>query len=142
MFDHVTIRVSDLEASRSFYATVFDRQPEGEEFLEWAMDQGTCGAAWADGLFHAAPDEKPIEAWNMNEDQRQACEEIGMVLSLPLVDPGQPDQPRAVFNIDDTEPPGEHFAAIRRTMDVFAPRISQCLVTTSFAFPRRETVSG
>ena len=35
MFDHVTIRVSDLEASRSFYATVFDRQPEGEEFLEW-----------------------------------------------------------------------------------------------------------
>jgi catechol 2,3-dioxygenase-like lactoylglutathione lyase family enzyme len=35
MFDHVTIRVSDLEASRSFYATVFDREPEGEEFLEW-----------------------------------------------------------------------------------------------------------
>src|SRR5207244_12489374 len=35
MFDHVTIRVSDLEASRSFYATVFDRQPEGEDSLEW-----------------------------------------------------------------------------------------------------------
>ena len=35
MFDHVTIRVADLEASRRFYATLFQRQAEGEEFLEW-----------------------------------------------------------------------------------------------------------
>jgi catechol 2,3-dioxygenase-like lactoylglutathione lyase family enzyme len=35
MFDHVTIRVSDLEGSRRFYATVLGREPEGEEFLEW-----------------------------------------------------------------------------------------------------------
>jgi catechol 2,3-dioxygenase-like lactoylglutathione lyase family enzyme len=35
MFDHVTIRVSDVEASRRFYATVLGRAPEGEEFLEW-----------------------------------------------------------------------------------------------------------
>jgi catechol 2,3-dioxygenase-like lactoylglutathione lyase family enzyme len=35
MFDHVTIRVSDLEASRRFYATVLGREPEGGEFLEW-----------------------------------------------------------------------------------------------------------
>jgi catechol 2,3-dioxygenase-like lactoylglutathione lyase family enzyme len=35
MFDHVTIRVSDLAASRAFYSVVLDREPEGEEFLEW-----------------------------------------------------------------------------------------------------------
>jgi catechol 2,3-dioxygenase-like lactoylglutathione lyase family enzyme len=35
MFDHVTIRVSNLDASRRFYATVLGREPEGGEFLEW-----------------------------------------------------------------------------------------------------------
>jgi catechol 2,3-dioxygenase-like lactoylglutathione lyase family enzyme len=35
MFDHVTIRVSDLAASRAFYSTVLARDPQGEEFLEW-----------------------------------------------------------------------------------------------------------
>jgi catechol 2,3-dioxygenase-like lactoylglutathione lyase family enzyme len=35
MFDHVTIRVSDIEASRAFYSTVLAREPRGEEFLEW-----------------------------------------------------------------------------------------------------------
>jgi catechol 2,3-dioxygenase-like lactoylglutathione lyase family enzyme len=35
MFDHVTIRVSDLDASTRFYETVLQREPEGEEFLEW-----------------------------------------------------------------------------------------------------------
>jgi len=35
MFDHVTIRVSDLEASRRFYATVLARDPKGDEFIEW-----------------------------------------------------------------------------------------------------------
>lgn len=35
MFDHVTIRVSDLGASRAFYSTVLGREPQGEEFLEW-----------------------------------------------------------------------------------------------------------
>lgn len=35
MLDHMTIRVSDLEASRRFYRTLLQREPEGEEFLEW-----------------------------------------------------------------------------------------------------------
>ncbi len=35
MFDHVTIRVSDLEASLRFYRTVLAGEPEGREFLEW-----------------------------------------------------------------------------------------------------------
>jgi catechol 2,3-dioxygenase-like lactoylglutathione lyase family enzyme len=35
MFDHVTIRVSDVLASKAFYSTVLGREPEGEEFLEW-----------------------------------------------------------------------------------------------------------
>jgi catechol 2,3-dioxygenase-like lactoylglutathione lyase family enzyme len=35
MFDHVTIRVSGLEASRRFYATVLDGEPVGSEYLEW-----------------------------------------------------------------------------------------------------------
>ena len=35
MFDHVTIRVSDLAASKAFYSTVFGRESQGEEFLEW-----------------------------------------------------------------------------------------------------------
>jgi catechol 2,3-dioxygenase-like lactoylglutathione lyase family enzyme len=35
MFDHVTIRVADLPASRAFYSTVLDREPQGEEFCEW-----------------------------------------------------------------------------------------------------------
>ena len=35
MFDHVTIRVSDLEAGTRFYQTLLQRPPEGEEFLEW-----------------------------------------------------------------------------------------------------------
>ena len=35
MFDHVTIRVSDLAASRAFYSTVLAREPHGEEFFEW-----------------------------------------------------------------------------------------------------------
>jgi catechol 2,3-dioxygenase-like lactoylglutathione lyase family enzyme len=35
MFDHVTIRVSDLEASTAFYSTVLGRSPAGDEFLEW-----------------------------------------------------------------------------------------------------------
>jgi catechol 2,3-dioxygenase-like lactoylglutathione lyase family enzyme len=35
MFDHVTIRVADLEASRRFYATVLGSEPVGDEFFEW-----------------------------------------------------------------------------------------------------------
>jgi len=35
MFDHVTIRVSDLAASSAFYSTVLAGEPQGEEFLEW-----------------------------------------------------------------------------------------------------------
>jgi catechol 2,3-dioxygenase-like lactoylglutathione lyase family enzyme len=35
MFDHVTIRVSDLDASRRFYSTVLDREAVGDGFLEW-----------------------------------------------------------------------------------------------------------
>jgi catechol 2,3-dioxygenase-like lactoylglutathione lyase family enzyme len=35
MFDHVTIRVSDLAASGAFYSTILAREPQGEEFLEW-----------------------------------------------------------------------------------------------------------
>lgn len=35
MFDHVTIRVSDLAASRAFYSTVLAREPDGQEFFEW-----------------------------------------------------------------------------------------------------------
>ena len=35
MFDHVTIRVSNLEASSRFYATVLDSEPVGDEFFEW-----------------------------------------------------------------------------------------------------------
>jgi catechol 2,3-dioxygenase-like lactoylglutathione lyase family enzyme len=35
MLDHVTIRVSDLAASRAFYSIVLDGEPEGEAFLEW-----------------------------------------------------------------------------------------------------------
>ncbi|HJU37850.1 MAG TPA: VOC family protein [Gaiellaceae bacterium] len=35
MFDHVTIRVSDLDASRRFYETLLQREPEGGEFFEW-----------------------------------------------------------------------------------------------------------
>ena len=35
MFDHVTIRVSDLEASRRFYRTLLARDPYGDEYLEW-----------------------------------------------------------------------------------------------------------
>jgi catechol 2,3-dioxygenase-like lactoylglutathione lyase family enzyme len=35
MFDHVTIRVSDLEASTRFYETLLQRPAEGDEFLEW-----------------------------------------------------------------------------------------------------------
>jgi catechol 2,3-dioxygenase-like lactoylglutathione lyase family enzyme len=35
MFDHVTIRVSDLESSRRFYRTLLEREPEGGEYWEW-----------------------------------------------------------------------------------------------------------
>jgi catechol 2,3-dioxygenase-like lactoylglutathione lyase family enzyme len=35
VFDHVTIRVSDLAASRAFYSTVLAREPQGEQFFEW-----------------------------------------------------------------------------------------------------------
>jgi catechol 2,3-dioxygenase-like lactoylglutathione lyase family enzyme len=35
MLDHVTIRVSDLAESRRFYSAVLDRDPVGEEYLEW-----------------------------------------------------------------------------------------------------------
>jgi catechol 2,3-dioxygenase-like lactoylglutathione lyase family enzyme len=35
MFDHVTIRVSDLAASKAFYSRVLAAEPKGDEFLEW-----------------------------------------------------------------------------------------------------------
>jgi catechol 2,3-dioxygenase-like lactoylglutathione lyase family enzyme len=35
MFDHVTIRVTDVQASRLFYETLLQREPQGGEFLEW-----------------------------------------------------------------------------------------------------------
>jgi catechol 2,3-dioxygenase-like lactoylglutathione lyase family enzyme len=35
MFDHVTIRVSDREASLRFYRTLLEREPTGTEYLEW-----------------------------------------------------------------------------------------------------------
>jgi catechol 2,3-dioxygenase-like lactoylglutathione lyase family enzyme len=45
MFDHVTIRVSDREASRRFYETLLEREPEGSKYLEW----DEFGIAQADG---------------------------------------------------------------------------------------------
>ena len=45
MFDHVTIRVSDREASRRFYETLLEREPEGSTYLEW----DEFGIAQADG---------------------------------------------------------------------------------------------
>ena len=45
MFDHITIRVSDREASRRFYETLLEREPEGGEYLEW----DEFGIAEADG---------------------------------------------------------------------------------------------
>ncbi|MFL5960055.1 MAG: VOC family protein [Gaiellaceae bacterium] len=35
MFDHVTIRVSDLGESERFYSTVLDREPVGKAYREW-----------------------------------------------------------------------------------------------------------
>ncbi|HKN64127.1 MAG TPA: VOC family protein [Gaiellaceae bacterium] len=35
MFDHVTIRVSELESSCRFYRTVLEREPEGGTYREW-----------------------------------------------------------------------------------------------------------
>ena len=35
MWDHVTIRVSDLEASAQFYETVLGREPTGTGYREW-----------------------------------------------------------------------------------------------------------
>ena len=35
MFDHITIRVSDCDASLRFYETLLEREPEGGEYLEW-----------------------------------------------------------------------------------------------------------
>ena len=45
MFDHVTIRVSDLEKSLRFYRTLLEREPDGEDFFEWEE----FGIAAADG---------------------------------------------------------------------------------------------
>jgi catechol 2,3-dioxygenase-like lactoylglutathione lyase family enzyme len=68
MFDHVTIRVSDLEASKRFYETVLQREPEGEEFLEW----DDFGIAQADGelsvtrhlhVGFAAPSREEVDAF-------------------------------------------------------------------------------
>jgi catechol 2,3-dioxygenase-like lactoylglutathione lyase family enzyme len=35
MFDHVTIRVSDLAESTRFYSQVLESEPEGDEYREW-----------------------------------------------------------------------------------------------------------
>jgi catechol 2,3-dioxygenase-like lactoylglutathione lyase family enzyme len=35
MLDHVTIRVSDLAESRRLYSAVFEREPVGDDYLEW-----------------------------------------------------------------------------------------------------------
>ena len=68
MFDHVTIRVSDLAASQRFYETVLQREPEGEEFLEW----DDFGIAQADGehsvtrhlhVGFAAPSREEVDAF-------------------------------------------------------------------------------
>ena len=68
MFDHVTIRVSDLGASKRFYETVLQREPEGEEFLEW----DDFGIAQADGehsvtrhlhVGFAAPSREEVDAF-------------------------------------------------------------------------------
>ena len=68
MFDHVTIRVSDLAASKRFYETVLQREPEGEEFLEW----DDFGIAQADGehsvtrhlhVGFAAPSREEVDAF-------------------------------------------------------------------------------
>jgi|1186.fasta_scaffold240938_2 catechol 2,3-dioxygenase-like lactoylglutathione lyase family enzyme len=45
MFDHVTIRVSDREASLRFYETLLGRKPRGDKYLEW----DEFGFAQADG---------------------------------------------------------------------------------------------
>jgi catechol 2,3-dioxygenase-like lactoylglutathione lyase family enzyme len=45
MFDHVTIRVSNLEASLSFYRTLLQREPKGSTYFEW----DDFGFAQADG---------------------------------------------------------------------------------------------
>jgi catechol 2,3-dioxygenase-like lactoylglutathione lyase family enzyme len=68
MFDHVTIRVSDLAAGKRFYETVLQREPEGQEFLEW----DDFGIAQADGehsvtrhlhVGFAAPSREEVDAF-------------------------------------------------------------------------------
>ena len=55
MFDHVTIRVSDLEASRRFYALAFDAIELGE-----APTAGGGFLEWRDFSIAAATDERPV----------------------------------------------------------------------------------
>ena len=58
MIDHVTIRVSDYEASRAFYTTVLE--PLG---LEPYDDETVPGTEWGD--FSIAADDRPV-AQNMH----------------------------------------------------------------------------
>jgi catechol 2,3-dioxygenase-like lactoylglutathione lyase family enzyme len=80
MFDHVTIRVSDLAASRAFYALVFPASPSGEvaEFVEW----GDFSIAQADG-------ENPVTR-NLHAGFRARSREEVDAWWRALVDAGYP----------------------------------------------------
>ena len=74
MFDHVTIRVSDLETSRRFYELLFGRPPVGDAYLEW--NDFSIAPAERDRrltqhlhLAFAAPSRKEVDAfWRRGVD--------------------------------------------------------------------------
>ncbi len=65
MFDHVTIRVSDLHASRDFYAVALGDPTHDGDFVEWGDFSISAGVPVTRQLHVAfgAPDRAAVNAW-------------------------------------------------------------------------------
>jgi catechol 2,3-dioxygenase-like lactoylglutathione lyase family enzyme len=127
VFDHVTIRVADLAASRRFYERLFGRGPDVPEICEW----GDFSIAAADR-------------------DRPAARRLGMVLGVPGSEPARASDPdgnaveivpgAGMVTIERLRLRTRDLAAARRFYETIAPVVGEAGIDLLDAEPPTEHV--
>jgi catechol 2,3-dioxygenase-like lactoylglutathione lyase family enzyme len=139
MFDHVTIRVSDREASERFYEAVLavlgiDETYSGDQFTEWGDFSLTAASAWSPvtrGLhvgFGAPSRERVDEFWRAGVDAGyQSDGEPG-----PRTEYGDDYYGGFLLDPDGNSVEAVHFEGVRRGIDHLWIRVRDVAASKRF----------
>jgi hypothetical protein len=123
----------------------------GDDRLKWAIDQGCCGAAWAQAVTASPMDDwKPVIApsvsparaatWNMTREQVRGTPHILWVVSIPVFHKSASGETRTflgVLNFDGVQRPLKNPGRIEEHSFIgecatFAETIGRCVVDGGF----------